>query len=97
MHESYLEAGYDRPLLCSSCFPGVHEYNKAAYIIYTECSDQYIMGMSGAICLNILAINSVMDDHEVQGGADRLDIRRDVKKLSSMVLEMQRVKNKDKK
>ena len=92
----YEDMGYEFPTECKDCFPGVHEYNKATYVIYTDCSEQYIMGSNGAICINILAIDSVMDDNGITDGVDRLEIRRELNHLSGMVLKMQRDKAKKK-
>jgi len=47
------------------------------------------MSMSGAVALNLLAIDSVMNDFEITDGSDRLEVRREVNHLSGMVRKIQ--------
>ena len=91
-HIEYKKEGFNIPLKCSTCFPGVHSYNKATYIVYNGCSDQYIVGNNGIIGLNILAINSILDDHEVINCQDRIEIREEVRYLSNLVNKITRAK-----
>ena len=79
---------------CDTCFPGVHPYNKATYIVYNGCSDQYIVGNNGIIGLNIIAINSILDDYKVVAGSDRISIREEVRYLSNLVLKIVKAKAK---
>ena len=94
-HQEYIDAGYTITLKCATCFPGVHPYNKAAYIIYNKCSDQYIMGNNGAISINILAVDSILNDYNITEGEERLEIREEVRELSNLVLKLIRENKKD--
>ncbi len=92
--EEYLEAGIDTEIRCEDCFPSVHNYNKASYTVYTHTQDQHILGMSGAVAINSLAIDSIMNDYEIVDGADRLEIRSEVKHIYNLVQDAQRLRAK---
>jgi len=50
--------------------------------------------MSGAVAINSLAIDSIMNDYEIVDGADRLEIRSEVKHIYNLVQDAQRLRAK---
>lgn len=53
--------------------------------MYAECSEQYIVSFGGVVGLNNLAIDSILNDYGVIDGKDRIEIRKEVHRLSRMV------------
>ena len=50
---------------CGTCFPGIHKYNYAAVKIYQLCSEQYVSLPGGVAGLDLNAVNTVMDWHDM--------------------------------
>ena len=74
---------------CATCFPGVHDYYAAAYRIYSDCSDQLLLGFGGAVSINIVAINLILDCYSVEL-EERLDFYRDVRHIFNLVSKEER-------
>ena len=70
---------------CDKCFPQVHEYNKGIFELYNEVAGQFIMGMGGAVDLNIMAVAWVMDRMGVDEG-EQLELCNRVRYFASLVL-----------
>ena len=54
------------------------------------------MGSTGAIGLNQLAIDSIMNDFHIDDGEDRIAIRKDVHRLANKVISIARARAKAK-
>ena len=78
---------------CDGCYPGIHEYNESAYTLYMHVADQFIMGPSGPIGLNLLAIDRVCDYFSV-ALPQRSNLIRKVQIISSssVATQMRRAK-----
>lgn len=46
---------------CNTCHPGVHKFNRLAHQVYLGCCDQYRMGPTGIMGLEIKAAEAVMN------------------------------------
>lgn len=66
--------------------PPVLEINRPYLDLYRLCSDQYIMGPGGAIGLNALAIDRMMDYREVDMD-EREDFLMKVKLIAAHVIK----------
>lgn len=69
------------------CQPEVHRFNSSTIILYQACSDQVIVGPSGVIGLNDLAINNAMDRYFKVKKSDRLPLSLAVRDFFSKVLK----------
>jgi hypothetical protein len=92
-YKEYNKEGFEIEPPCERCFPSIHPYNRATYEVYVHCSGQLILGMSGAISVNILSIDLIIDRLNQSGvtdieDGDRLDIYSDVNKLFSTIKEV---------
>ncbi len=74
--------------MCSTCFPGVHEHNIPFYTIYGHVSGQYLMGPGGAVGLNLLAVDKVLDYFDVPND-ERLEFQMKVQTIANKVLATQ--------
>ena len=59
----YSEANRDTP--CDTCRPELLPGNAPFVTLYSYVSDQWIMGVSGAVGLNMQAIALAMDDFDI--------------------------------
>jgi hypothetical protein len=73
---------------CGECFPGVHEFNVPFYTLYAKVSNQYLMGPNGAIGINMLAVDLVLDYFNVAED-ERLEFQEKVQTIASKVLSVQ--------
>jgi len=81
---------------CSTCFPGVHKRNSAVFEIYTHVQGQYIMSMSGAVAIDVLAIHKTLDCYGLPYDEDRLDLISSVEYLSGVSISTQHAESKRK-
>lgn len=80
---------YEQEPPCGKCFPGVHQYNEPIMDLYQAIGDQYIVGPAGVVALNDLAIASAMKNYFKVKKKERLGLSIAVRKLSSMIVELQ--------
>ena len=66
--------------------PPVLEINRPYLELYKLCSDQYIMGPGGAVGLNALAVDRMMDYREVEID-EREDFLMKVKLVAAHVIK----------
>lgn len=71
---------------CKTCQPTVHVFNKPILTLYKACSDQVIMGASGAVALNDVAIISAMNTYFVVDDDDKLYFSLQVRKFFQLIL-----------
>lgn len=74
--------------MCDVCFPGIHKFNEPFYTLYGHVSNQYLMGPNGAIGLNLLAVDKVMDYFRIAVD-ERLEFQSKVKTIANKVLATQ--------
>lgn len=74
---------------CYKCFPGVHYRNKTIFKIHSHVQGQYIMSMSGAVALDLLAIHKTLDCYGVPYNEDRAELIDMVQKLSGISISIQ--------
>ena len=79
---------YDKPTPCKTCLPPTLEINQPFLELYSYCSDQLIMGPSGGIGLNLLAVDRAMDFFEIDEG-ERKEFYSVVRRICSEVLQVQ--------
>jgi hypothetical protein len=90
LYKEYKEEGYEIDPPCDNCFPSIHPYNKATYLVYTHCSDQVLLGMNGAVSINILAMDLIIDklntvkETDIEEG-DKIELFHDVNNLFNIV------------
>jgi len=85
---------YEQEPPCGKCFPGVHPYNEPIMDLYQAVGDQYIVGPGGVVALDDLAITSAMKNYFKVKKKERLGLSIAVRKLSSMIVDLQAKKAK---
>lgn len=70
---------------CEKCFPGVHEYNAPIFRLYNEVAGQYIMGMDGAVDIDLKALIWIMEKLGVHE-SEQLAMSSAVRTFNSLVL-----------
>ena len=80
----YADSGKDTP--CSSCRPDLLPGNVPFVTLYSYVSDQWIMGMSGAVGLNMQAIALAMDDFNIDHD-ERILFSTQVRLIANTVLD----------
>jgi hypothetical protein len=91
-YKEYKEEGYELDPPCDRCFPSIHPYNRATYEVYVNSSSQLILGFDGAVSINILAIDLVIDRLNSMGvtdieEGDKLELYNDVNQLFNVIKE----------
>lgn len=74
--------------MCDTCFPGVHKYNVPFYTLYNHVSGQYLMGPVGAVGLNLIAVDKVMDYFDIPN-CERIEFQSKVQLIANKVLATQ--------
>ena len=76
---------------CEDCRPAILEDNKDAFLIYSFVQNQYIVGPSGPVDINHLAIWEAIDRFSIKDGPN---VFKKVVHLSRWVIERMNKENK---
>ena len=71
---------------CDSCIPPLLPVNQDVYRIYSVCQGQWIVGMGGAIDIDLKTLFRVMDVYDIPNESQRIVSER-VRKLSQHMLK----------
>lgn len=73
---------------CWKCKPELNPSNQPYITLFYYCCDQYIVGPSGPVGLNMLAIDLAMDDYKISQD-ERIDFSSTVRNIANMVFNFQ--------
>ncbi|KGO33212.1 hypothetical protein JT06_15870 [Desulfobulbus sp. Tol-SR] len=72
---------------CQTCRPVTHKFNIPVVTLYLTCQDQMVMGFSGPVGLNDIAIGHAMNTYFEVEKSDRLELSLAVRSFFRKVLE----------
>lgn len=87
MIQDYKDNGHDIDTPCDECFPDVHPYNRATYLLYNLCADQLIFSFAGPVAINMVAVDITMNSYDVDV-SERADMQQDVKNLYGKIVKV---------
>ena len=84
----------NKALNCEKCIPFLMPGNMDVFRVYSEVKGQWIMANSGPIAINVLAIDSVMDELEIPKELRR-ETKQRVQQLGQVMFKRMQEDNTD--
>lgn len=78
---------------CKLCRPETHKFNVPVVELYLACHDQLIMGFSGPVAINDIAITNAMEKYYKVRKRDMLELSQLVRGLFQEIMKFTKEKS----